>query len=894
MNIYISYSHQDLNHAKEIYSILRNEGLNAFIDEDNIPAGVDWENHLKNKISSSDAIILIWSKHAAKSAQVIRELTQSLIAKRKIIPCSIDEEEYNPLIENIQHISWSNTTKVQKILFKALGVKNTDNNLNPTYDSAIIKYRLKLQDEFSFIETLGRSEKYPVNEIYLPLNLGILNSSGKMDRTVSADELLSSEINKSIILGIPGSGKSTLLKYLVFKSANKNSSMLPIFLKISSIMETGDKLLEFITQHLKGMVGKKNGELISFHENFCRKGTLLLLDGLDEITPNDQDEFKKRLGSFQNAHPDIKIIITSRFSGYTKLDKYVHCHLKKLTENDIEKYIWSIVEDSKRKYLWNTIKNDSRILQLAKTPFLLSMMTIAPEEIGGTAVQRTTLYKSAIKYLLQGKNLNNELNIELNQEEKTITETLEDALKLIAVRFFKLNSVNFEEEEILFVIKGLKSNSANLSPSEILKRIYKYSGLLQKTGSSYYFIHRSIWEYFVAIGMQEEKLNNLVEKANIPIWEEPIRLFVGLSPERNLTELFSEIWNRNKGLALRAMNELDIFPDEILTKLIKKLEQPDRLRIVHQLRENIKSLGDNLLEAKRLLLDTLGALLKVEKDCEVIYESIKLLEFYHKLWGFEELSKLVASILDLGNSEKRLRDYIKDESFKLAFVCVLSGKFIMGTNKESRTTGEKPEHEVNLDSFCISRFQITNKLYYNKFPFGREKREERSFEDSQPAIYITWYEAYIFAKWLGCDLPTEAEWEYACRAGGDDDNILFDYNEIPKHAWYVENSDNITHPVGLLKPNSIGIYDMLGNVREWCKDWFQDSYYQYCIDEGILNNPQGATNGVSKVLKGGCFDWNIANLVPTYRNYNLPSNSYFVNGFRLVFRGEESILKINN
>lgn len=900
MNIYISYSHEDLDIATQIYSTLRDEGLTIFLDKENIPAGEDWERFIQNKIPSSDAVILLWSKNAAKSVHVMRELTQSLSTNRKIIPCLIDDEPISPLISNIQYLQWSNSDKSRELLFDALGLKISDEEHDPSYNKAVKDYRMKVFNQYSFLRSFGREGKYPIEELYLPLKVNIQNSSGKSVQELTADELISSDLKRIIILGLPGSGKSTLLKYLSYKTANEKSILFPILVRISDLMDTDDSILEFISQYIKGIIGRKKGELISSNDNFCRKNTLLLLDGLDEIMPNDQSEFKKRLMSFYTAHPDCKILITSRFAGAAEIENYQKCFIKKLNEKDIEKYIWTVCDESDKKQAWNTIKNDSRILELAKTPFLLSMMTASPEALGGRAFQRATLFQSCIKYLLRGKNWDEEFLENPEYENEEVSVTLTNALKIMAVRFFKLDAKDtFEEEEILFIIRSLKENKSNLPPSEILRRICNYSGLLQRTGSSYYFIHRSIWEYFVAIGMKDEPVENLLERANIPMWEEPIRLYIGLTSEKRLEILLVNLWKINKGLTLRSMTELPIFPDELLSKLISDLDSIDRLRVIQQLKDNIENISnidsqESKLEPKRLLIDTLGSLLKVEKDCYVIYESIKLLEHYYNEWGFDEFNELVENVLDLSNAEKRLKTYIENSDYKTEFVCVPNGSFIMGTNDKNRTPDEKPEHEVNLDSFCICKYPVTNKLFYDNFPFAKDRREERSNQDNQPVIYITWYEAYIFAKWLGCDLPTEAEWEFSCRSGGKDDHILFDYTKIPNYAWYVENSNNMTHEVGIKLPNSFGLYDMLGNVREWCKDWFLRDYYKVCLEEGISNNPLGPNTGDRKVLKGGCFDWNIANLVPTYRNYNPPLNSYFVNGFRLVFRGSEEKIKYIN
>jgi formylglycine-generating enzyme required for sulfatase activity len=143
----------------------------------------------------------------------------------------------------------------------------------------------------------------------------------------------------------------------------------------------------------------------------------------------------------------------------------------------------------------------------------------------------------------------------------------------------------------------------------------------------------------------------------------------------------------------------------------------------------------------------------------------------------------------------------------------------------------------------------------------------------------------MFAWWVGCDLPTEAEWEFAARGRPSDDEALSDLEQVPMYAWYGENSENRTHPVGLRSPNSRGLYDLLGNLREWCGDWYSETYYAECLESGgPVIDPGGPESGERRVLRGGTFDWAKWNLRPTYRNFNTPDNRSHVTGFRLVVR----------
>jgi formylglycine-generating enzyme required for sulfatase activity len=128
-------------------------------------------------------------------------------------------------------------------------------------------------------------------------------------------------------------------------------------------------------------------------------------------------------------------------------------------------------------------------------------------------------------------------------------------------------------------------------------------------------------------------------------------------------------------------------------------------------------------------------------------------------------------------------------------------------------------------------------------------------------------------------LPIEAEWEYAARSGGKREKWsgTSSEGELGQYAWYDGNSGFRTHPVGEKRPNGLGLYDMSGNVWEWCADWYAENYYQ----GSPRNNPEGPGNGSYRVLRGGAWDgspWNVRAATrngtdPAYRGYNV--------GFRL-------------
>ncbi|MFC1793565.1 formylglycine-generating enzyme family protein [Planctomycetota bacterium] len=191
----------------------------------------------------------------------------------------------------------------------------------------------------------------------------------------------------------------------------------------------------------------------------------------------------------------------------------------------------------------------------------------------------------------------------------------------------------------------------------------------------------------------------------------------------------------------------------------------------------------------------------------------------------------------------------------MEFVLIPAGKFEMGSpsTESDRGNNEGPVHWVIISRpFYMGKYEVTQEQYYvvAKYKPSRFKQEGRPVEN------VSWDQADRFCRKLSemkggtYRLPTEAEWEYACRAGSQGIFCFgggITYSQIEQYAWYSKNSDSATHPVGEKKPNSFGLYDMHGNVWEWCGDWYADNYYNH----GVMIDPPGPQNGKSRVLRGG-------------------------------------------
>jgi len=240
----------------------------------------------------------------------------------------------------------------------------------------------------------------------------------------------------------------------------------------------------------------------------------------------------------------------------------------------------------------------------------------------------------------------------------------------------------------------------------------------------------------------------------------------------------------------------------------------------------------------------------------------------------------------------------------MTFVSIQGGVFLMGSlhSDTDAQDDEKPRHQVRISPFEIMTTEVTQAMWEEVMGTTVSQQRDkvdlngilRGESDSHPMSYVNWYETQFFIQRLNqrdsrhkYRLPSEAEWEYACRAGNDDTRFWWGddpgYSDLGKYAWYSSNSGSSTRPVGERTPNPWGQHDMHGNVWEWCQDWYDSDYYNYSPS----TDPKGRWKGSSRVLRGGswvdnpqyCRSANRVNLSPTTRNNFI--------GFRLVRNSAE-------
>ena len=192
----------------------------------------------------------------------------------------------------------------------------------------------------------------------------------------------------------------------------------------------------------------------------------------------------------------------------------------------------------------------------------------------------------------------------------------------------------------------------------------------------------------------------------------------------------------------------------------------------------------------------------------------------------------------------------------MEFIKLPAGKFSMGGDPiaEQADENETPRHTVIFD----------NAVYFGKYTVTQSQWEaimgnnpSRFIHKTHPVEMVSHLDAVAFVEKLNLRektwayrLPTEAQWEYAARAGTQSTYCYGpDISKLKEYAWYQKNSNQTTHPVGGLSPNAWGLFDMHGNVHEWCSDWFDRNYYA----QSPAKSPPGPAKGLARALRGG--DW---------------------------------------
>ncbi len=674
-----------------------------------------------------------------------------------------------------------------------------------------------------------------------------------------------------VLLGDPGSGKTTHLKRLLLWIVEKGGPSLgldagtvPLFLPLRALKSGEDDLRSFVLRTFRR-------ELLSIDEGFVdgllrHPSLLFLLDGLDEIfdegARRDATRWIERL---LGAHPDARFAVTCRYAGYTRevrLDgRFLELELQPLTKAQAETFVrnwYRIVEEGLAKdeeqgrargeqragdlieLLGRAdVRGAAQVFALTRNPLLLTAICIVHRDRGGLPRKRAALYDACVNVLLEGWRRSQGGHVTFTAADaRAVLKPLagwmhreEDRLRATAAELAPLLAPELRHKKI------------DESPEQFLRTIRDQSGLLTGwSGEQYGFMHLGFQEYLAALELRDRAvadpavLTELAERFGDGWWREVTLLF--LADGAWFTPFFRELvkhraFVEHADLVQECITDTDRPSPDAFVEVLAPAREPEPAG--DEERAFLAARRAGAAAALRTIApDTLAALGWCEPDAR---------------------------------PERAATTKTKPRTVRgIELVWIPPGTLEV----EGRTLTSR--------GFWLGKYAITNEEYGRFLADAdadavepRYWGDRRFNQPRQPVVGVKWHDAVKFCAWAGKGLqseagrlPTEEEWEYACRAGtktqywfGDD------ASDLERYAWFDKNSEGTTHPVGEKPANPFGLFDMHGNVWEWCAD-------------------AAGPAGENRVIRGGSFRCTAGRLRSAYRVRDLPDNRCFFLGFRLA------------
>ncbi|MFY9943916.1 MAG: SUMF1/EgtB/PvdO family nonheme iron enzyme, partial [Desulfobacterales bacterium] len=604
------------------------------------------------------------------------------------------------------------------------------------------------------------------------------------------------------------------------------ADMLPVFLPLRNLRDLEKGLDAFFeseldSPHLKTPPG--------FGCRMLGRGNLLyLLDGLDEVVDLAQRERVARwIVAAQQADPTSRFVVTCRFAGYSPGvhlgAAFLEMHLRPLTEEQVAAFVhnWyrvverglavdpdqaeGIARENAEKLIARLKEEDfrlRRVFELTRNPLLLANICLVHRHRGELPQKRARLYEECIDVLLEHWRKAKGLSIGVTAQEGR--RVLQPAALWLHGQEGRTRATAEElAPQIAPALKAVGWQGG--SAADFLRTIRDDSGLLTGWGLDQYgFMHLGFQEYLAAReirrrGFKEpELLRELAAHFGESWWQEVTLLLLALEEPSHFEAFMGEVV-KNAAFAKHS-DWVDFCLDEAAETT------PEPFAALLE-----KSPG----EQESLWRRQAAALRVLER---LAPERIDALQESLSRHPYEAIRRRLAERAAMGAIDATVNAI---DGYEL--VSIPAGSFWMGSleTEKDRYDNEGPRHQVALPSFYLGRYPVTN-AQYDRFLEANPKAPkpvywaDRKFnQPRQPMVGVSWEDARAYARWAGLRLPSEVEWEYACRActptrfhSGDSQA------DLKLVGWHDANSEGRLHPVGEKAPNGFGLYDMHGNVWE--------------------------------------------------------------------------------
>jgi formylglycine-generating enzyme required for sulfatase activity len=738
----------------------------------------------------------------------------------------------------------------------------------------IRQYRDRLLDDTRrltpFMEQLTQRD---MPSVYVPLGVEAARShrdgfelSGHTTLRALLSQPLEGRAPRWLLIADPGAGKTTALRHLTRELAGEDG-VLPVYVPLYALAKRGGHPFELV-EDKHGIAGLAD----RLQQEAARGRVWLLLDGLDEVEGAARDLMRTGLQAWAAALPHTPILLSGRPVAFEQ-DRppgWREARLAALSEPQQAELMGKLIPDTVDAVL-PEVRRRRSLADLVKNPLLLTLvaMTVSAAWRDGRPIplSRAAVYREAVRHLLlcrfsPGK---------AERRVKDVTVAT-DALQRLAWRLLERGgqtwSQDVVEAELLEVCLEAEGQQDELSrkvkylwgsPAGLLEELWESSGLLGRYEGllgDWRFLHRSLHEYLAAEEVKRrgpEAIDALearwAEDTDGARWGETWLLLGSLlpDPEDHVRGLAA----RSGALAVRALKGIDGLDPAVVVEVMAGLEEKTWSD------EGLWD-GDDLAEA----LIHGGGQARAARAVEALLEGAapqRVGLVWHVLEQLGQLPERAAFFDRIGRP--------LPGAWLPPLVDIPAGSFVMGGPEGVGADYEHPQHRVTIPQpFRLGRTPVTNAEYRRLWP-----EHDPTAPADHPVAYVSWYEARLYAAWLGGRLPTEAEWEYACRAGTETAFFFGDSGaELGRYAWFGDaapyknedwykanirglqdlpeqgNANHRTHPVAQKLPNPWGLHDVYGNVFEWC----QDGYHPYTAEDRVdAPRPPNNTRG----LRGGGF-----------------------------------------